>query len=129
MYIVSLIMFTGQSSISDDVKISEHPSTQLQQKDISQHDFLSNQSESTFQSSKPEPNFLSHRQEPDFLSSKPESETRTTDFFNFSMADKQRQKEARLQSSPEVKIREKKINVTERRIIHKYKLFLDWRVS
>ncbi|VDI17787.1 Fas-binding factor 1 [Mytilus galloprovincialis] len=95
------LSFQRQSSISDDVKISEHPSTQLQQKDISQHDFLSNQSESTFQSSKPEPNFLSHRQEPDFLSSKPESETRTTDFFNFSMADKQRQKEARLQSSPE----------------------------
>ena len=82
------VCISEQSSISDD-PISSHPSSQLQQKDHSQPDFLSR-----------EPHFHTSKSEPDFLSSKPES--RTTDFFNFSQAEKQKQKEARAQISPEV---------------------------
>lgn len=95
MFIYFVFINLEESLISDDPAISDHhPSNQLQQKDSQQPDFLS---------SKPEPNIISGKPEPDFFSSKPDTSSRTTDFFNLSQADRQRQKEAKTQISPEVK--------------------------
>jgi hypothetical protein len=96
MLIYILFINLEESLLSDEPVISDHhPSNQLQQTDSLQPDFLS---------SKPEPSIISNKPEPDFFSSKPDTSSRTTDFFNFSQADRQRQKEAKAQISPEVKI-------------------------
>lgn len=80
--------------------------TQLQQQTIGQSDFLDKptdpvKQDSSYISSKQDLDFLSSKREPDFLSSK--QDTRSTDFFSFSAAEKQKQKAARAQISPEVK--------------------------
>lgn len=88
---IYLILEQNSMDILDNIP------TQLQQQSINQSEFL-DKSEPV--GNKQESSFISSKQEQDFLSGKPDS--RSTDFFSFSAAEKQKQKEARAQISPEV---------------------------